>query len=74
MGWAEDEEDEEVLASVVETSTLKFEMTRSALPVNGSVPVWIAWRYCVFATPWLLVRYSASRFLVIRNADGQVCV
>ena len=59
MGWAEDEEDEEVLASVVETSTLKFEMTRSALPVNGSVPVWIAWRYCVFATPWLLVRYSA---------------
>ena len=42
MGWDEDGEDEEVLASAVETSTLKFEITRSALPVNGSVPVWIA--------------------------------
>ena len=36
----------DVLASsCVETSTLKFSMTRSALPVNGSVPVWIAWMY-----------------------------
>ena len=60
--WDEDKEEEEVLVSVVETSTLKFEMTRSALPVNGSVPVWIAWRYCVFATPWFPMRYSMLQF------------
>ena len=35
----------------VETSTLKLEMTRLAVPTNGSVPVCIACRYCVFATP-----------------------
>ena len=35
----------------VETSTLKLEMTSSAVPTNGSVPVCIACRYCVFATP-----------------------
>ena len=44
----------------VETSTLKLEMTRSAVPTNGSVPVCIACRYCVFATPWLFTKYSAS--------------
>ena len=35
----------------VETSTLKLEMASSAVPTNGSVPVCIACRYCVFATP-----------------------
>ena len=35
----------------VETSTLKLEMTRSAVPTTGSVPVCIACRYCVFASP-----------------------
>ena len=34
-----------VASSCVETSTLKFSMTKSALPVNGSVPVWMAWMY-----------------------------
>lgn len=44
----------------VETSTLKFVMSSSALPVKGSVPAWIAWMYCVFATPCLLTRYSVA--------------
>ena len=46
-------------SSCVETSTLKLSMTRSALPVNGSVPVCIAWMYWLFATPCLLTKYSA---------------
>lgn len=38
-------EDVEVLVLPVETETSKFSIRRSAEPVNGSVPVWIAWRY-----------------------------
>lgn len=43
---------------VVETDTLKLLMTRLALPVKGSVPVWTAWRYCVPRTPCWPMRYS----------------
>ena len=34
-------------------------MTRSAEPVKGSVPLCSTCRYCVFATPCSLMRYSA---------------
>ena len=50
---------EELASSFVVTPTLKFVITRSAEPVNGSVPLWMACRYCVFATPCSLIRYSA---------------
>lgn len=49
-----------VISCSVETSTLKWVVTRSAVPVKGSVPAWMAWMYCVFATPCLLTRYSVN--------------
>lgn len=38
------------------TLTLYELITRLALPVKGSVPDWIDWRYCEAETPWFAMR------------------
>lgn len=62
-----------VWSAVVDMSTLKFVVTSSAAPVNGSVPTWIACTNCGRMSLSLVLPYNKKRHLPAssRHPAGQ---